>query len=143
MESNECAGRGVCSGGDRWECGQLAGWLDPLGRQPWGGDSDAGLLPYLATMMNEEQEALADIAAVCLDEGAWQGYPSPNGGWEDYGPVDEEEQSWRAAAHDFMERFQSGERFLTEGMIRYAGHDLARELAWLRGWCADVSTSRI
>ena len=97
MESNECAGRGVCSGGDRWECGQLAGWLDPLGRQPWGNDSDRNLLPYLATMTKEEGSALANIAAVCLDEGAWQGYPSSNGGWEDYGPVDEEEQSWRAA----------------------------------------------
>lgn len=135
MESNECVGLGLCPGGDRWECGQLAGWLDGHGMRPWGDDSDSGLYQYLATMTAEEHVELAEIAAMDLDEGSWQGYASPNGGWLESGPVDEVERQWRATARDFMRRFQAGERTLTEGMLAYAAHDLARELAWIRGWC--------
>ncbi len=135
MKPTECLGRGFCSGGDRWECGQLAGWLDSAGMQPWGNESDEGVYPYLATMTLEEQAELSEIAAMDLDEGSWQGYESPNGGWLESGPIDDIEEGWRATALDFIMRFEAGERSLTEGMLAYAAHDLARELAWIRGWC--------
>ena len=105
---------------------------------PWGNDADEGPHPYLATMTSEEQIELAEIAAMDLDEGSWQGYAAQNGGWLEGGPIDEIEERWRATARDFMTRFEAGERSLTEGMVAYAAHDLARELAWVRGWCPMI-----
>jgi hypothetical protein len=78
---------------------------------------------------------LADMAAAVLDDGSWEGVATPNGGWVDGEPLDDEERSWRTAAKDFLERYQSGDHVLTEGMLRYASWNLARELAWIRGWC--------
>lgn len=79
---------------------------------------------------------LASAAADNLRRGAWQGVKTNEGGFEDGPPWDEGEAQWRATARDFLHRRQlRPDAPLTEGMVHYALNDLARELAWYRGWC--------
>jgi hypothetical protein len=87
------------------------------------------------TMSTTEHAELVTIARDNLDGGYWQGFSSPNGGYQDGPAWSDYERAWRAAASDFMARVSRGEPWLTEGMIAYATHDLAKELAWVRGWC--------
>ena len=79
---------------------------------------------------------LASAAADNLRRGAWQGVKTNEGGFEDGPPWDEGEAQWRATARDFLHRRQlRPDAPLTVGMVHYALNDLARELAWYRGWC--------
>ncbi len=137
MEWDWCETRAVCREKDRWYCAVLVDWVGSNGLRPWGELDDSGLFLYLATMTPEEQTDLAEIAASNLDGGVWQGCYTPNGGWEDGRPWSEDEQLWRLTAHEFLKRYQAGDRLLTEGIVAYASDDLARELAWIRGWCPD------
>jgi hypothetical protein len=129
-----CASRAGCYPEKRWECSQNVDWIGVDGLSPWETDDREAVLRYLASATQTELAELADAAAVALDEGAWQGVRTPNGGWEDGPAWDDTERAWRTAAKEFLRRYQSGDRALTEGMIRYAEWDLARELAWMRGW---------
>lgn len=86
-------------------------------------------------MDESERDELAELAFDHIDTGHWQGCQTPHGGWEDGQPWSEEERLWRVSARDYLERWERGERALTEGIIAYALWDLCRELAWLRGWC--------
>lgn len=86
-------------------------------------------------MDEEERGQLAEIVYGNINTGYWQGCATPDGGWEDGKPWSEQERLWRAAARDYVERWQRGEHMLTEGLVVYALWDLCRELAWLRGWC--------
>lgn len=130
-----CASPKHCRDIGRWECSREADWLGADGLPPWRTDDWKGVLQYVAGASPKELAQLAHAAAYSLDEGIWQGVKTANGGWVDGAPWDDTERAWRAAAEDFLTRYQSGERMLTEGMIQYAGWDLARELAWMRGWC--------
>lgn len=115
----------------RWECAQLAGWMDAAGRGPW---EQMGLSPlqFLSMASSYELAELADRAVGHLTCGTWEGYPTPTGGWADR---DSDLDRWHAVASDFMARHAAGERHLTEGLIAGAAYDLACELAHLRGWC--------
>ena len=93
-------------------------------------------------MSADEQSKLAATAFWSLDTGCWQGVTTKNGGWEDGPAYDEQERGWRGTARDFIERYAAGDHHLTEGMLRYAHYDLARELANLRGWCPQHCTRR-
>jgi len=127
---------GKCVQRDRWACGQDADWEDASGRAPWGDDTAAAKLAYLASMTLTEQSDLAEIAEHNLDTGWWQGVATRNGGWEDGGPWDQRQVQWRATARDYLNRrLADPAAGLTEGMLRYALYDLCRELAWLRNWC--------
>ena len=89
----------------------------------------------------DECAQLAEIAYENINTGYWQGCQTAEGGWEDGQPWSDHERAWRGSARDYVERWQAGERMLTEGLIRYALWDLCRELAWLRGWCPQASSS--
>lgn len=130
-----------CADEHRWECSQLEGWQDRDELSPWGKDTEEAVMRYLATLTGDEPQRLADVAALSLDCGAWQGVETPNGGWTDGQPWDEGEQRWRETAADFLARHRQGERVLTQGMMAYATYDLARELAYLRGWCPGKKSS--
>lgn len=125
----------------RWECSQVAGWTAPDAVPPWGDDTEGAVLRYIATASDVELGELADAAANQLDIGAWQGVQTPNGGWTDGEPWDDRESAWRAVAAAFLARYKAGDRRLDEGMIALAPWDLARELAWRRGWCAGRATT--
>lgn len=124
-----------CDPRSRWRCSLQADWIGAGGSPPWGADDRQSVLRFLAGADRAELTQLADMAAAVLDDGSWEGVVTPNGGWVDGEPCDDEERSWRKAARDFLERYQSGARVLTEGMLRYATWNLACELAWMRGWC--------
>ena len=124
-------------------CSQAADWQDAAGKAPWGDpESATERLRYLAGMDETEHRELAETAFENLDTGYWQGCATNNGGWEDGEPWSEGERQWRLAARDYHERFTRGEWPLTEGMVRYADYDLCRELAWIRGWCANRQLPR-
>ena len=131
--------RSHCGSGcvSRWECSQLAGWVDSTGCFPWGENGRHAQLVFLASASASEAYALAEAAFLNLDTGAWQGCSTTNGGWVDGQPPDDAERAWRKAARDFYERCRAGDSVLTEGLIAFATLDLACELAWLRGWCPD------
>jgi hypothetical protein len=116
--------------GTRWECSQLAGWVDAAGRAPWGEDSRQ--VAFLATASPGEILALAEHAAISLEGGAWEGCRTDSGGWLDDDPA---LAAWHETAADVMERYAAGDRALTEGVVAGATYDLACELAHLRGWC--------
>lgn len=132
-----CEGR-CWDDGERWECAQLAGWETPDGLRPWGDDTEAATLQYLAAATNDEWAQLADQAAWNIDRGVWQGVQTPNGGWIDGPPWDQREATWRVVAAAFLARYQAGDRTLDEGMIALAPWDFAIELAWRRGWCPEA-----
>ncbi|MCC6386186.1 MAG: hypothetical protein IT302_02255 [Dehalococcoidia bacterium] len=135
MDDNEQCEMGECRRRDRWHCASLANW-DALRGSPWGDDSDAARLRYLASMTGEEANWLAQIAETNLRTGGWQGVKTDEGGFEDGPPWDENQVQWRATARDFLTRREHDpDAPLTEGMILYALHDLSKELAWYRGWC--------
>ena len=135
MVDDTGCGAADCWGEGRWNCSQIAGWVDASGHHPWGASDDSGLNTYLFSASAEELRELADAAATALDCGAWQGVRTPNGGWVDGPPWNEKERRWRETAAAFLASYQAGERALTEGMLAYAAWDLACELAWLRRWC--------
>jgi hypothetical protein len=138
-ELEACERFGICREGDRWRCQALADWESPDGHSAWGDDDETSRLRYLGTASPEELVWLAETARGNLDYGTWQGFKSPNGGWLDGQPWSEQEAEWRAAAADFMERYEHGEHWLTEGMLRHASWDLCRELTWYRRWCPGAT----
>lgn len=135
IPDEQCAAGRKCRWNGRWICSQGASWTTE-GTAPWGDPgSVADRLRLLASMTVHEHRWLAQLAEGHLDDGYWQGYESPNGGFEDGPPWSGEERAWRIAARDFMERRAAGDWQLTEGMLMGASYDLCRELAWVRGWC--------
>jgi hypothetical protein len=135
-ELEACDRFGICRERDRWYCQSLVDWEVSKGRSVWGDDGDEGArLRYLAAASATELAWLAQMAHDNLDSGGWEGFKSPNGGFLDGPPLSEKDIQWWAAAADFMERYERGEMWLTEGMLRHASWDLCRELTWYRRWC--------
>lgn len=135
MHQLPCAHADDCHPGKRWDCSEKADWLGSHGLSPWNGDSPAALLRYLGSATPSELAQMAEYAANALDWGDWHGVLALDPGQTDGLSRTDGEPLWRAAAKDFLDRYQLGEHRLTEGVLWHARRDLACELAWLRGWC--------
>lgn len=134
MDQN-CCPKGLCN--DRWACTGL--FVDRGGSAPLNCDTLEKRLEFLATATPEELSELAHTWHTALTNGDWQGYPCSTGGWVDGPPWDDNQRPWREVAADFVNRYEAGDRTLTEGMLLVDSYDLCRELAWLQGWCGRQS----